>query len=79
MHGPRQPVHLVTGLEADGECFSCRLCGPACSFHGGIDLRQREAGMVQKDLPRGGQLDAVNAARQQFGPDLVLQISDLST
>jgi hypothetical protein len=29
MHRPRQPVHLMTGLEADGERLSCRLCGPA--------------------------------------------------
>ena len=38
MHGARQPVHLVTGLEADGERLSCRLCGPARRFHRGIEL-----------------------------------------
>ena len=77
MHGPRQPVHLVTGLEADGERLSCRLCRPACRFHRGIDLRQRQPGMVEKGLACGGQLDAMNAARQQLAADLVLQIADL--
>src|SRR5882672_377564 len=77
MHGPGQPVHLVTGLEADGERLSCRLCGPARRFHCGIDLRQRQPGMVEKGLARGGQLDAMNAARQQLGPDLVLQVANL--
>jgi len=60
-------------LEADGERLSCRLCGPARRFHCGIDLRQRQPGMVEKGLARGGQLDAMNAARQQLGPDLVLR------
>jgi hypothetical protein len=77
MHGLRQPGHLVTGLEADGERLSCRLCGPARRFHSGIDLRQRQAGMVEKGLACGGQLDAVHAARQKLGPDLVLQITYL--
>src|SRR5580693_3553479 len=33
--------------------------------------------MIEKGLARGGQLDAMNAARQQFGPDLVLQVANL--
>src|SRR5258708_1266652 len=74
MHGLRQPVHLVTGLEADGERLSCRLCGPARRFHRGIDLRQRQPCMVEKGLARCGQLDAMNAARQQLGPDLVFEV-----
>src|SRR6202162_6005391 len=77
MHGLRQPVHFVTGLEADGERLSCRLRGPARRVHRGIDLRQRQPGMVEKGLACGGQLDAMNAARQQLGPDLVLQVANL--
>ena len=77
MHRPRQPVHLVPGLEADGERLPCRLRRPACRFDRGIDLHQRQAGVVEKGLARGGQLDAVNAARQQLGPDPVLQIANL--
>src|SRR6266403_4659534 len=77
VHALRQSIHLVTGLEADGERLSCRLCGPARRFHCGIDLRQRQPGMVEKGLARGGQLDATNAARQQLGPDLVLQVANL--
>jgi len=57
MHGPRQPVHLVTGLE---------LCGPARRFHRGIDLRQRQPGMVEKGLACGGQFDAAHAAAHQL-------------
>src|SRR5258706_15109536 len=34
--------------------------------------------MVEKGLACRGQLDATNAARQQLGPDLVLQNANLS-
>ena len=77
MHGPRQPVHLVPGLEADGERLSCRLRGPARRFDRGIDLHQRQPGMVEKGLARGGQFDAVHAAAQQLDADLVFEIADL--
>src|SRR5580700_6822235 len=33
--------------------------------------------MVEKSPPGSGQLDAMNTARQQFRPDLVLQIANL--
>src|ERR1700694_2542507 len=33
--------------------------------------------MIEKGLACGGQLDAMNAARQQLGPDLVLQVANL--
>ena len=78
MHGPRQPVHLVTGLEADGERLSCRLSGPARRFHRGIDLRQRQPGVVEKGLACGGQFDAVHAAAHQLDADLVFEIADLA-
>src|SRR5439155_24832231 len=68
---------LVPGLEADGEPLLCRLRRPACRFDRSIDLHQRQAGVVEKGLARSGQLDAMNAARQQLGPDLVLQIANL--
>jgi hypothetical protein len=62
MHGTRQPIHLVTGLEADGERLSSRLCSPARHFHRRIDLRQCQPGLVEKGLACGGQFDAVHAA-----------------
>ena len=77
MHGTRQPRHLMTSLEADGERLFSRLCGPVCRFHGGIDLRQRETGMLEKCLTCSGQLDAMNTTRQQVSPDLVLQVAHL--
>jgi hypothetical protein len=77
MHCPRQPVHLVPGLEADGERLSCRLRRLACCFDRGIDLHQRQAGVVEKDLARSGQLHAAGSAAQQFDPDLVFQIPNL--
>jgi len=42
-----------------------------------VHLGQRQPGMVEKGLACGGQLDATNAARQQLGPDLVLQVANL--
>ena len=78
MHRPRQPVHLVPGLEADGERLPCRLRRPACRFDRGIDLRQRQAGVVEKGLARSGQFDAVNAADSSSAADLVFEIADLA-
>jgi hypothetical protein len=72
--GPRQPVHLVTGLEADGERLPCRLCGPARR----VDLGQRQSGMVEKGLACGGQFDAVHAAAHQLDANLVFEIADLA-
>ena len=46
--------------------------------HRGVDLCEREARMVQEDLPCVSQFNAVNATRQQLGPDLVFEVSDLS-
>src|SRR2546425_7797077 len=57
--------------------FLAGCARPACRFDRGIDLHQRQAGVVEKGLARSGQLDAMNAARQQLGPDLVLQIANL--
>ena len=78
VHRLRQPVHLVAGLEADGErLLLCRFRRAACRFDRGIDLHQRHAGVVEKGIARGGQFDAMNAARQQLDPDLILEIPDL--
>jgi hypothetical protein len=52
---------------------------PACRFDGGIDLHKRQTGVVEESLASRGQLDAVNAARQQLDPDLIFQIPDLPT
>ena len=78
MHGWPQPVHLVTGLEADGECLSCRLCSPTRRVRGGVDLRQRQSGMVKKGLACSSQFDAVDAADEQLLTDLIFKIPDLT-
>ena len=57
--------------------FLRRFRRAACRFDRGIDLHQRQAGVVEKGFARGGQLDAMNAARQQLDPDLILEIPDL--
>src|ERR1700674_4748552 len=77
MHGPRQPVHLVTGLEADGERLSCRLCGPARRFYCGIDLRQRQPGLVEEDTASGREFDAPHAPDHKLSANLVLEIPHL--
>ncbi len=64
MHRPRQPVHLVPGLKADGESLFCGLCRPARRFHPGIDLHQRQPDVVEEGFACGGHHDAMNAARQ---------------
>src|SRR2546427_643693 len=46
---------------------------------GRLDLRQRQAGMVEEDPPRSGQRDTPRAADQQLCADLVLQVPDLPT
>jgi hypothetical protein len=47
-------------------------------FHRGIDLRQRQSGMVEKGLACVGQLDAVHAAPHKLGADLVFEITGLT-
>src|SRR5882724_3496989 len=74
---PRQPIDFLPGLEADGESRFDTLRRTPRRFHRGIRLRQRQPRMVEKGLACGGQLDAVNAARQQLRPDLVLQVANL--
>ena len=44
----------------------------------GIDLRQRQPGMVKKGLACGGQFDAVHAAAHQLDANLVFKIADLA-
>jgi hypothetical protein len=78
MYRPRQPVHLVSGLEADGEGLPCRLRRPACRFDRGIDLHQSHPCMVEKGPTGGGQFDAVHAAAHQLEANLVFEIADLA-
>src|ERR1700729_2245693 len=70
-------LQLVAGLEADGERLSFRLCSPARRVHRCINLRQGEPDMVKKGPARSGELDAMNAAREQLGSDLVLEVTNL--
>ena len=53
-------------------------CAALRHFHRGIDLRQRQSGMVEKALACIGQLDAVHAAHHKLGADLVFEIADLA-
>jgi hypothetical protein len=55
---------FLAGCAALRAASTAGLCRPACRFHRSLDLHQRQAGVVEKGLARGGQLDAVNAARQ---------------
>jgi len=71
------PVHLVTSLKADRERFFLQavlLCEPLPSRHRPAPA---PAGMVEKRLSSGGQLDAHEAADSRLGPDLVLQVANL--
>src|SRR6185312_4690364 len=78
MHRTRQPVYLVSGLEADGERLPCRLRRSACRFDRGIDLHQRQPCMVEKGPTGGGQFDAVHTAAHQLDANLVFEIADLA-
>ena len=71
-------LHLVTGLEADGERLSCRLCGPARRFHRGIDLHQRQPRMIEEGPAGIGQLDAARAADKQLRADFIFEVPDLT-
>jgi len=44
---------------------------PACSFNRGIDLHQRQAGVVEKRPTGGGQFDAVHAAAHHLDANFV--------
>ena len=47
---------------------------PACRFDSGIDLHQRQSGVIEKGLARCGQFDAADATGQKFDPHLVFKI-----
>src|SRR5258708_4022444 len=67
----------MSGLEADGERLLRVLCRLAGCFDRSIDLHQRQARVVEKGLAGNGQRDAMDAARQKLGADLVLKITNL--
>ena len=69
----------MTRLEADGEGLFSGLCGPMRRFDGGIDLRQRQAGVIEKSLACSSQFDAVHAAGHQLRSNLAFEITDLAT
>ena len=75
----REPVDLLAGQEAQRERGLGGLRGAPGCCTGRLDLRQRQAGMVEEDPPRSGQRDTPRAADQQLCADLVLQVPDLPT
>src|SRR5438445_6517642 len=74
-----EPVDLLSGQEAQRERRFSGLGSAPCRFAGGIDLSQRQSGMVEKNPTRGGQLDAVSTTNHQLSADLVLKVPDLTT
>ena len=77
MHCPRQPLHLEPGLEAYVEGFPGRPRGSARRFDSGIDLHQRQPGVIEKRLARSGQLHAAHATAQKFDTHFVFKVADL--
>src|SRR6476620_1093486 len=78
MHRARQPVYLVSSLEADGDRLPCRVRRSECRCNRDIDLHQRQPCMVEKGPTGGGQFDAVHAAAHQLDANLVFEIADLA-
>jgi hypothetical protein len=78
MHRPWQPVHFEAGLEAYAECLSGWPRRSARSRDGGIDLHQRESGVIEEGLPRIGQFHAADASAQEVDAHLGFEIADLS-
>jgi hypothetical protein len=77
MHRAWEPVYFMPGLEAYVEGLPGRSRRPACRFDSGIDLHQRQSGVIEKGLARRGQFDAADATGQKFDPHLVFKIADL--
>src|SRR6202023_4122346 len=63
---------ILTGV------IDAKVLRPARRFHGGIDLRQRQSGMVEEGLACGGQFDAAHAAAHQLDANLIFEIADLA-
>ena len=78
VHRGRQPFRLAAAEESEGQCPFLGVGGAASGGGGGFDLSQREPGMFEKHLARGGQLDAVRAASHQLGTHLYLQLAHLT-
>ena len=64
LHGLRQPIHFVPGLEADGEGLPGRLRRPTGGLTCRIGLRQRQPRMIEKGPSRRSQLDPARTAGQ---------------
>jgi len=77
MHARRQPVHLVPVWKPIANVFFAGCAALPRRFHGAIDLRQRQPGVIEKGLAAAVSSTPLNAARQQLGPDLVLQVANL--
>ena len=69
----------MAGQEAQRERRLGGLSGAPDRFAGRIDLSQRQACMVEKDPPRGGELDAAGTANHELSADLVLEVPKLTT
>ena len=53
------------------------MSGPARCFAGRLDLRQRQARVVEECSTGRGQLDASNCANEELGADLSFEIAYL--
>ena len=74
---PWQPVHFEPGQEADVEGLPHRARRSARSLDGGIDLHQRESGVIEEDLSRIGQFHAADASAQEVDAHLAFEVADL--
>jgi hypothetical protein len=78
VHGLRQPVHFLAGEEAERKAGFLRLCRAPRRLARGIDLRQRQPRVIEKRFSGGGELDPMDAAREQRRADLIFEIADLA-
>ena len=75
--GAREPCRLLSGQEADGEN---RLRGPRDAsrrLRRGLDLHQRQAGVIQKGAASRRQFDAAHAADKKRNADFMLEVAHL--
>lgn len=78
MQGLGHPCGIVTDHETHGEGGFGGGGNLARRPHGGLGLRQHEAGMIQEDSAGGGQTHSPRASREKRCPDFLFQVANLA-
>ena len=77
-HRLGQPIHFLSGQEAEPKGWLGWIGCPTRRFTGRLDLSQRQARLIEEDAAGSSELNAPRAADHEWDADLVFQIPHLT-